>query len=67
MTPSKEDTERILREMDAAAAAAALQLEELAKDPTLQPGIAVVAKWMQQHYAKAGYKRLSRALITRAR
>ena len=45
-------------DMDAAAAAAKKELDELPKD-----AVKVVREWWEKHYLTAGHKRLARALL----
>lgn len=52
----------ILAKMDLAAKLAAKDLDKLPKSMTLG-----VATWMKEHYRIAGYKRLARLLIAKAK
>lgn len=61
MTEEKERTpeqQAIIDKMDAAAKDAEKALKTLDKN-----AVQVVGGWMKEHFAKAGYKRLSRMLV----
>jgi len=58
----KKSKEEIMREMDAAADEAAVELTGLD-----QTAVKLVASWMKRWYMKAGYKRLGRILTRYAK
>lgn len=50
-------------DMDEAAYQALEKLHEIEEDEKLKAGVEAVRKWWQQHYLKAGHKRLAKALL----
>ena len=56
------NVEQVKAEMDAAAEVAEKEFKAMAQNITVP-----VARWMQKHYMKAGYKRLGKVMVAFAK